>query len=557
MHKMVSLPSMKITDILEQRASAAANEIAYRFLPNDRDEIELTYSELFDAADHLATKLADAACAGQRILLVYPAGLDFIIAFYACLLANAIPVPLPLPKPSDPMQRLNHVLQDCDPALIFTTSGSKTQVLGQLPEASHHLVVATDLQESVIDARLSSCLADSGIALLQYTSGSTSRPKGVQLSSENLTANLTQIEQTFGHNRESRGVIWLPHFHDMGLIGGILQPLFVGFPVTLFSPISFMQRPLRWLRAIHKYRATTSGGPNFAYDLCVNKARTAAEELDLDLSSWKVAFNGAEPVKLRTLASFSTAFAPNKFDNRAFLPCYGLAESTLLVSGGNIGPDVIASLASPLAEQNQMISCGSPAHGTTVHIRHVDSDDLCDEGKVGEVCISGASVSRGYWNQAAHDENTMRHTGVRTGDLGYLLRGELYITSRLKDLIIIRGKNVIPEDIENTVKDAHPLLEMEGAAAIGIPNDGTEDLVYIQELSARTLRGIDLAATHEAARDLVLDRHGITIKEFLAVPAGSLVRTSSGKISRSACRQLYINRSFDSISMQEVEPFNA
>lgn len=547
---------MNIATILQHRAAQDSDALAYRFLPNDKEELVLSYHALLSKASSLADKLSANKLAGQRVLLVYPPGLDFITAFFACLLARAIPVPLPLPRVNDSTQRLQHVMKDCDPALIFTTFASLVPVLSQLSDTNRHIVVATDVASDVVHGnvvpRLSACSGTPDIAFIQYTSGSTSLPKGVLLSHENLCANLKQIEQTFEHRRDSAGVIWLPHFHDMGLIGGILEPLFVGFPVTLFSPLSFLQRPLRWLQLIDKYRATTSGGPNFAYELCVSKARTARELPDIDLSCWKTAFNGAEPVRAKTLRAFSEIFSGNGFNSKAFLPCYGLAEATLLVTAARLPSQFLETSAFTANEtaNDAPLSCGVPAEATKIQIVRVDSDLVCVDGEIGEICVQGASISRGYWGRPMNESAFSNGIGLRTGDLGYLQDGQLFITSRLKDLIIIRGKNIYPNDVEETAREAEPSLKTEGAAAVGISYADGEGLVLLQEVSARTLRQINMRSATESIREFVLERHGVSLKDFVLLPAGTLPRTSSGKISRSSCRQLYMEQAFRSLLVE-------
>jgi len=542
---------MNFTRLLEHRAHESAGQLAYRYLPNDRDEQCLTYGQLVARAHGLAAVIRRHIRPGQRVVLLYPAGLQFIQAFLACLLAEVVAVPLPLPKSNDANHRIEHVIKDCEPAAILTEAAFFEQVVALLPDAYQSAVAATDIDFDFDCAGipLSAVSADRDVAVLQYTSGSTSRPKGVMLTGANLLANLRQIELAFGHTRESCGVIWLPHYHDMGLVGGILQPLFVGFPVTLMSPMSFIQRPLRWLQAIHKYRATTSGGPNFAYDLCVTKA--AALEPHVDLTSWELAFNGAEPVKASTLDAFSAAFAHAGFRRSAFAPCYGLAEATLIVTAvpksenapvvESTNPEISAgAIAAP--SRDQLVSSGVPVKDAIVQILRVGSEEQCEEGEVGEVLVVSASVAGGYWGKSAPAFRAGPPAAIRTGDLGFTLDGNLFITGRLNDLIVIRGKNICPEDIEATMQTVAPLLAQEGVAAFSVEGHATEQLVLVQEVSSRSLRAIDLTATRDEVSRLVMQRHGIGVSAFVPVKAGSLVRTSSGKISRFACKQLYMTQ---------------
>jgi len=485
------------------------------------------------------------------VLLLYPAGLRFVQAFYACLLANVVAVPAPLPTTGDRDDKLHFITRDCEPAAVFTEAGLIERVRMHLPDLYHGVVTATDDLIDEVPVRLSESVAESGTAMLQYTSGSTSSPKGVVLSTANIMANLRQIEEAFGHSCESSGVIWLPHYHDMGLIGGILQPLFVGFPVTLFAPISFVQRPLRWVHAIHKYRATTSGGPNFAYGLCAAKA--AALDTPLDLSCWKVAFNGAEPIKAQSFEAFCNAFSAHGFSRSAMTPCYGLAEATLLVSSVSKDdePRIVNSKDLRITAQGiatttreQLVSCGSLARDIRVQVVKVGSEEECREGEVGELIVYGPGVASGYWNKV---DETFIHGGIRTGDLGFKLDDEFYITGRLRDLILVRGKNVFPEDVEATVQIAEPRLVNEGSAAFSI--DETEALILLQEIGTKTLRSLDLEAMRDEVSRLVMQRHGISIHAFVPVRSGSLARTSSGKISRRACKQLYLDQKLQRLSL--------
>jgi acyl-CoA synthetase (AMP-forming)/AMP-acid ligase II len=532
---------MKIQHLLEKRVAIDSDRIAYRFLPNDRDEITVTYRDLYKSASQICSALKTTSLIGQRIVLLFPSGLDFVSAFFGCLLAEAIPVPLAMPRPRDPSNRLTMALENCDPALILTAKDTFDRVHLSLPaEFKQRLASMSD--ECIVDrTKASVVVAKSDVAFLQYTSGSTSAPKGVVLSHANVIANLQQIERMFGHTRDSSGVIWLPHFHDMGLIGGILQPLFTGFPVTLLSPESFMQRPLRWLQAISKYRGTTSGAPNFAYDLCIEKANKNPI-VDLDLSCWKVAFNGAEPVRQKTMSAFSLMFSEYGFSKKSFLPCYGLAEATLLVSAAKASEFSVKTPAAVTRTEDlgpaESCSCGFPGENIAVTILCPDDDSECNPGEIGEVCIAGPNVSSGYWGIVPARPSKI----LRTGDLGYLSNGELFITSRLKDLIVIRGKNVFPEDVEETVKDADPLFVIESAAAFGVPSSEGESLIFLQEVSARTIRTVDISRVAEIAKLLVLERHGVKVQEFIHVQSGSLIRTSSGKISRSGCRKLFLTQ---------------
>lgn len=414
-------------------------------------------------------------------------------------------------------------------------------------------------------------------------------PRGVKLTHGNLLYNLALIHRCFGHTPESRGVIWLPPYHDMGLIGGILQPLYGGFPVTLMSPFAFLQRPFRWLQAISRTRATTSGGPNFAYDLCAHKI-TPEQRAILDLSCWEVAFSGAEPVHAETLDRFVEVFEPCGFRREAFYPCYGLAEATLIVSGGLKGtlPTVYSVRGSAL-QQNQviessypdsfkrdtqkLISCGRSLPGQKIIIADLESLTLGSPNQVGEIWVSGPSVAQGYWNRPEETKQTfeayLADTGqgpfLRTGDLGFLKNGELFVTGRLKNLIILGGRNYYPQDIEQTVEQSHPALRQGCCAAFSIDHEGEERLVIVAEVEhpydlrrfrqtkekKNTHTPCQLPDQHStpthrlpwsakevvgAIRQAVAENHELHIHVVLLLKANSIPKTSSGKIQHYACR---------------------
>jgi acyl-CoA synthetase (AMP-forming)/AMP-acid ligase II len=548
---MTQFTARKLSTILEKRAAHRGDDLAYRYLVSDRQEAVLTYADLWRRSEQMAQALRLACAPGDRALLVYPPGLEFITALFACVSANIIAVPLPFPRPGETVDRLVHVYRDCSPAIILTHGEGVTALRGLL---STELAKRLASSEGPFE-RSTSAGGDGGsaslrhIALLQYTSGTTAAPKGVMLSQANLVANLEQIRTAFGHTVDSSGVIWLPHHHDMGLIGGILQPLYVGFPVTLFAPAMFLQRPLRWLEAIGRYQATTSGGPCFAYDLCVEKA-LKKPDLSLDLASWAVAFNGAEPVRATTLDRFANVFKRHGFKRSAFVPCYGLAEATLLVTCAPVGTGdkLLAAAESGKGEPGAvrtLVSSGRPAPDVTVSVIDPDTGAQCADGVVGEVRVAGPAVSEAYWGEPpdlAAAPRSKRQIG--TGDFGFLLDGELYVTGRVKDCIIIRGRNLAAEDVEEAMRSADPRLHREGCAAIAVAGEQGEELVLLQEISVRVLRNLNLAEIAQAVSGAVLQRCGVAPAAYVPVRTGALARTSSGKISRFANRKLYVEDGF-------------
>jgi amino acid adenylation domain-containing protein len=536
--------------LLRARALERPHQVAFTFLADGEVEGErLTYAGLEARARAVAAALGESVPPGERALLLFPPGLDFIAAFFGCLYAGVVAVPAYPPRPNDRSQsRLRAMAGDAEPRAALTTlailagaEGSRG-LLSLAPELAGLRWIPTDM---LTDAGTGEDLPEpdpEAIAFLQYTSGSTAAPKGVTVTHANLLHNERMIGAAFEQDEDSVVVSWLPLYHDMGLIGGVLQPLHAGARCVLMSPVAFLQKPLRWLAAISRYRGTTSGGPNFAYDLCAR--RIGPEEREgLDLSSWRVAFNGAEPVRAGTLERFAEAFAPCGFRREAFYPCYGLAEATLFVTGGVPG-------RRPRVEEDpagrRLVSCGRPWMGQRVVIADPETGTEQPPGVEGEVWVCGPSVARGYWRR---DEETARDFNaflpgsgegpfLRTGDLGFLHEGELFVTGRLKDLIILRGRNHYPQDVELTAERSHPDLRPGNGAAFSVETGGEERLVVVHEVERRRREGLEEVA--EAVRRAVAEEHEAQVHEVVLIRAGSLPKTSSGKVQRRLCRDLYL-----------------
>lgn len=557
-----------LVDLLRHRSQLDGEQLGYEFWQTGESVTDtLTYQELDTRAREIAVSLQHRNLTGERVLLFYLPGLDYVAAFFGCLYAGAIAVPAYPPRGVQKLKRLQSVIVNCSAKLVLTTSAIRTKFNGRLEESSmlaHIDWLATDLDLPPASDWQHPDVNDSTVAFLQYTSGSTGNPKGVMVSHRNLLHNLELIHRCFGHSRESKGVIWLPPYHDMGLIGGILQPMYGAFPVALIPPVYFLQKPLRWLKAVSRYRGTTSGGPNFAYQLCVEKAKQ--QDLDgLDLSSWDVAFNGAEPIRAETLKQFTQTFTPYGFDPKAFYPCYGMAESTLIITGGQkTSPAVIrhwnkSSLengaADPINEIDpigQTTSLVSSGHGQLNHqvlVVNPETYSPCRHRIVGEIWVAGTSVAQGYWNGPMKTEQTFGAylsdgtTGpfLRTGDLGFLDEdGELFVVGRLKDVLIIRGQNHYPHDIETTVAQSHEALRPGHGAAISVDIKGTERLVVIHEVERTHLRTLNVSEVANAVRRTVTQQHQISPYAIVLIKTGSLPKTSSGKVKRYACREDFL-----------------
>ena len=568
-----------LVEILKYRAAHQPNQICYEYLR--RGELvddSLNYQALQKRAQTIAFHLKSVGARGGRALLLFSPGLDFISAFFGCLYAGVTAVPAYPPRKNKKMLRLQAIVRDADATVVLTTADLFEKVscwydqdspLGQIPWLTTDMLAEENFEESS---------SPHPLAFLQYTSGSTGTPKGVVVSQANLMHNLGAIYECFGHNSRSKGVIWLPPYHDMGLIGGVLQPLYGGFAVTLMSPVDFLQKPLRWLQAISTHRATTSGGPDFAYDLCVNKAKAllardgGAEWLQqLDLSSWEVAFTGAEPVRSDTLARFSETFAPYGFRPEAFYPCYGMAETTLIVSGGSAStkPNILRVNAENLAKHRvetveeeriqssstqTLVSCGAGLHDQEIMIVHLETKFPCSAGEVGEIWVRGESVAQGYWRDARKTKDSFdaylalakseiadgAGPFLRTGDLGFLHAGELYITGRIKDMMIIRGVNYYPHDIEGAVEDSHEALKAGAIAAFSIEIRGAERLVIVAEVERTFVRKLNVKAVLENIRRAIAAQYALQLYAGLIVRPGQIPKTSSGKIQRYRCREMFL-----------------
>ncbi|QSQ18810.1 amino acid adenylation domain-containing protein [Pyxidicoccus parkwayensis] len=564
-----------LVDLLRFRADKQPNQRGFTFLVDgEEEELHFTYAELDRKARAIAAALQARGARGQRALLLYPPGLDYIAGFFGCLYAGVIAVPI---YPPDPMRlgrtlpRLLAICQDAQATVALTTDfilGMGEMLFEQAPELRELHWLATDtLDESTGEAWKHPDASASTTVFLQYTSGSTSTPKGVVLSHANLMHNSALIHGCFGHSKDSRGVIWLPPYHDMGLIGGILQPLYGGFPVVLMSPVDFLKRPLRWLKAVSRYGATTSGGPNFAYDLCTRKV-TPEERAALDLSKWDLAFNGAEPLQPETLRRFAEVFGPSGFKMEAFYPCYGLAEGTLIASGGlkHEAPVLrtvdAAALKGHRVEPSEpqrpgaqtLVGSGRNLDDQRLVIAHPETGTPLAPGQVGEIWVSGPSVAQGYWNRP--EQTAAAFSGkvpgsdarfLRTGDLGFLDNGELYVTGRIKDLIIIRGRNHYPHDIERTVEALNPALRPGCGATFSVEKDGEERLVVVQEVDRRAVESgsVDLEALSTAIRQSVAEAHELQVYAVVLIQGGSLPKTSSGKIQRFATRADFVAGSLE------------
>jgi len=557
-----------LIELLRHRAEHQADDISFQYMADGESiDTEWTYADLDRKARSIATRLLNMGLEGERALLLYPSRLDFVAAFFGCLYAGVTAVPAYPPRRNRNMARIESIAGDAEAKIALTTGDVLERVqtmIGDTPTLQRIRWRATDAwDDSLADEWRRPDVHGETLAFLQYTSGTTGTPKGVMLSHANLMHNSAMISYAFEHTRSGCSVFWLPLYHDMGLIGGILQPLYIGKVNILFSPTHFLQKPVRWLQNVSQFGATISGGPNFAYDLCVEKV-TAEQKRSLDLSRWTLAFNGAEPVRAETIDRFSQAFAECGFRREAFYPCYGLAEATLIVAGGyKECPPTIRPFDSVALEQNRADLVEPPAAGGPVKddrelvgsggnlldqqivIADPETFEPREENQIGEIWISSPSVAQGYWKRMELTETTFhaylkdgRGPFLRSGDLGFLLDGELFVTGRQKDLIILRGVNHYPQDIEMTAQAAHSAGRQGAVAAFVVGESGQERLVVVQEAIRR--RDIDFSASMEAIRKQIAIQHELAVTAIVLLKPGSIPKTSSGKIQRHACRDGYL-----------------
>ncbi|MFD9043271.1 condensation domain-containing protein [Streptomyces bottropensis] len=589
MQTQVSSSARTLVDILRDRAFQTPRRTALTFLEDSGTEYDVDYAELDRRARAVAAALTERGMRGERALLLFPPGPDYVAGFLGCLYAGAVAVPQYLPSGRRGAAGVLGVAADSGAALVLSNTAARDGLWAQHPEFAESRVPWL-LTDGPVDTHPHEAIArgprPEDLAFLQYTSGSTGTPKGVMVRHENLVHNSAAISRALGTSSESRGVSWLPPYHDMGLIGGILQPLYAGFPCTLMSPMAFLRQPLRWLAAVSRHRATVSAAPDFAYLECVRRIGEE-DRRTLDLSSWEQAMTGAEPVRAETLELFSRTFAPNGFRSSSFHPCYGMAETTLFVTGGSSRPEhepVVLELdrralelglateatavapvdgtqaadgtegpgttRTPTAGLDSVVrltACGTPQSEDLVVVVDTEGGEPCAPGRVGEIWVSGPTVTSGYWGRP---EQSRRDFGarlatyperefLRTGDLGFLLDGRLFVTGRLKDVMIVRGRNHYPQDFERTAELAHPMIQPTRSAAFSVDRNGTEQVVIVHEV-ARGFRSEQAQEVIEAVARAVASEHGPAPYEVVLVRRGVVPRTTSGKVRRGTCRDLWL-----------------
>ncbi|KPF65738.1 hypothetical protein IP69_17165 [Bosea sp. AAP35] len=568
-----------LVDVLRHQALEKPDVTAltvYSDKPGDRPQ--LSFAQLWAQASNLAQDLVTRTDPGDRALLIFPSSLEFVVSYFACLISGVIAVPMMVPRRNAAQDASASIIADCQPRLAL---GPPAELSGRQTFQEHLAEQGVSYQPvTLAHLPMASCETRSnpqGLAFLQYTSGSTSAPKGVMVSHDNLLSNLQMMKERLGNHGGSAHVSWIPLYHDLGLIMNLLQPIYLGAPCVLLTPSGFMHRPLNWLKAIAEHRAEVAAAPNFAFDLCVDRFRPDLMD-GVDLSRWKIALNGAEPVRAATLARFNDTFAPYGFDPGSMRPAYGLAEATLLVSAGHRGNPARTRRVSTQAlarglvqvptddcDACEIVSCGAPMDGLNLLIVDPQTHQLLPDGEIGEIWIQGASVAQGYWERAAQTQETFQaspsHFGtdeisgeegwLRTGDLGHLDdRGELYVVGRIKDVIIVRGVNHYPQDIEASAALSHPALRRDHTAAFSIiDHAGTERIVVVQEVERSQRHGLIEAEVVAAIQAAVVNNHDVSLHQIVLIRPGALPKTTSGKVQRSLTRQLWLQG--------QLEPWHA
>jgi len=571
------LPS--VTALLARRAAELHDRRAFVFLPERGDRPQLSFADLHRRARAFAGRLLRQAAPGDRAILLFPPGLDFVVAFYGCLAAGIIGVPLMLPRRAGARDSSAAILADCTPRLALTSPEvvtARPDVIERFASAFDWITISA-ADDSPEPGETLPVQKRDDIALLQYTSGSTSAPKGVVITHGNLLANFEMIRLAMSNTAQSICVGWVPHYHDMGLMMGVMQPLYLGALSVLMPPAAFMMRPLSWLRAISEFRAEVTSAPTCAFALCVSRFRPE-QMAGINLSCWKLALNGAEPVHAETIARFATTYAPYGFQAGAMYPGYGLAEATLLVTGGTRGSGAAtrrvsraslqqgrAAAPADASDAQTLVSCGRSLMGERVAIAAPDSLRPLPPCIIGEILVSGPNTATGYWqNEAATSAAfQVRLAGVdsgarwlRTGDLGFLDEtGALFVTGRIKDMIIVRGVNHYPQDIERTMQNAHPALRRDGGAAFAVQDQlGDEKLVLVQEIERTQRRNLDLDGIVMRIREAVTSVHHIAAHDIVLIAPASLPRTTSGKLQRNLVRQLWAEGRLESVWPTDSPP---
>lgn len=560
---------------MQHNAESNASGNAFTFLSDDGSTESLTHSQLWQDVCKVSRYLRMTVSPGSRILIFYPSGLEYIKVFYGCLLAGMVAVPLYPPRRNVKSDRIVKIAESCSASLALTgyseLENVQTTWQNENQSGVKLEICALDFSMLPVDhAQNPDKITADQPAFLQYTSGSTGTPKGVTITHGNILANMRHLESTSSGNNRDVFVNWAPLFHDMGLVVTVLWPVYLGTLSVLMAPATFVRNPLCWLQAIHKYRGSICGAPNFAYDLCTDKI-DAVDLKELDLSSWRIAFNSAEPVKYKTMEDFFHKFAQCGFRENTFYPAYGMAEATVFVAGGTADESLTSVSIErsrftehklvPVAHDDpnsiRLVACGRVSEPHDLKIVDPQTRMETKDGEIGEIWFGGPSVSPRYWGLEKVSTQTFeqRIAGdlsargyLRTGDLGAMLEGQVFVTGRMKDLIIFHGKNYYPQDIEDMATNAHSAVRSGHCAAFAVDADNEpERLILVAELERQHFRKANPIEIEAAIRERIFMNCGVNVDEIVLLKPYSIPMTSSGKIRRGETRQLYLNRKFEVI----------
>lgn len=576
--------NVTLVDIARSRQQSAPNRNIFTYLDQNLAESEaISYRALDESARRIAVRLQRSGAPGDRVLLVFSNGAEFIKAVFGCFYAGRVAVPVcpPHSRKSAHWQAFENILRDADPVLVLTDKTWFEEVFAWSKQLDiPHTFDVTAFDDIADDANAWAMPPSdpSAIAVLQYTSGSTGVPKGVVVTHENLCVNAELFQRKcFQLDEHAATVTWMPHYHNMGLIGAMLSKFYVGARTVVMAPDAVLTKPVRWLHAMSRYRAVMTSAPNFAYDLCT-KVVTDAEMASLDLSAWRFANLGGEPIRVEVLRAFARKFAACGFREEAFCPCYGLAEATLIVTTVGRKPWVARTLEQAALKEHrvsaidatvaasrhgrslQIVGAGPIATGQPVAIVNPTTLTRCGEDEIGEVWVTGPGVAAGYWGKPAATQDTFgaRIAGesggpyMRTGDLGFIGAGELYITGRLKDLIIVRGRNHYPQDIEATVQGSDPACQRSAGVAFAIDHGNEERLVIVQEIAS----GVDdgrFKPILNRARQAIVEQHEIQPHEIVLIRPASLPKTPSGKVQRRLTKEFYLSGQLDVVARWTID----
>jgi len=577
-----------LPEILQTRARHTPDHTAFIFLRDGEDDEErITYKELDYAASAIAKRLMEMNFQGERALMLFPPGLQFVKALFGCFYAGVIAVPAYPPRKNRSLDRIKTLVIDSGASIVLTIDEihqSFERSFSDVAELQQLTWLVTNDSDNTISPphhlttspphHLTTIPKPHDIALLQYTSGSTGHPKGVMVTHRNIMRNVEYIRQSFKLSMKSVSVTWLPSFHDMGLIDGVIEPVYTGFPGVIIPPVAFLQKPVRWLKAVSKYRGTHGGGPNFAFDLCVDSI-SEEEKQGLDLSSMNTLYCGAEPIRKTTFERFVVAFLDQGFTSGKLYPCYGMAETTLIISGpspgrgpvylgisaGDLEQNIITPVPGHHPDVRFLVGVGYPWLDTMVKLVNPETLHLCREDEVGEIWVSGSIVTAGYWDKpeetertfSAHIKDDPSGNYLRTGDLGFFHQGELFVSGRLKDLIIIYGRNYYPHDIEYLAENSHPALRANASAAFSVDVEDEEKLVIVAEVQRTALRDLDTESVCDAIRQRIGEELELEVYAIQLLKTASIFKTSSGKTQHKACKEGFLQKTLEVVGESILE----